>query len=298
MLFTYDWNEFLKTMQSAQRLYKENELLADAALCDLDIMDEATSELNIDSNLKSLHIDTMKASVQEIEGILPDLMEHPILNEIYLRLSIYCFAMDDIEKSKEYYEKYQQLGNFSITHFTPWLRGKYSVMSLYMLVIGYIEAVDRIVGKDLSGEMPLIQDWFRGFHERNGYYEAIVFGRLLGGEILPLQIELAPGVQFLGTMVHSNDIKNVWLVMPALPVKIKCNSTLSGSMLGNNCLFSNWRGEELRFCDINTLMPEMKKAIERIVTMIKEEMPDYLVSSEELNRLAADSWFNMEHIGA
>ena len=42
----------------------------------------------------------------------------------------------------------------------------------------------------------------------------------------------------------------------------------------------------------------MKKAIERIVTMIKEEMPDYLVSSEELNRLAADSWFNMEHIGA
>lgn len=294
----YDWNEFLKTMQSAQRLYKENELLADAALCDLDIMDEATFKLNIDSNLRSLHIDTMKASLKEIEEILPDLLEHPILNEIYLRLSIYCFAMDDIEKSKEYYEKYQRLGNFSITHFTPWLRGKYSVMSLYMLVIGYIEAVDRIVGKDLNGEMPLIQDWFRGFHERNGYYEAIVFGRMLGGEILPLQIELAPGVQFLGTMVHSNDIKNVWLVMPALPVKIKCNGTLSGSLLGNGCLFSNWSGEELRFCDINTLMPEMKKAIERIVTMIKEEMPDYLVSSEELNRLAADSWFNMEHIGA
>lgn len=288
----YDWNDFIITMQSVKRLYKENDLLADAVLCDLDIMDEATSELNIDSDLKSIHMDTMKASLKEIEEIIPELMEHPILNEIYLRLSIYCFAMDDIEKSREYYEKFQRLGNFAITHFAPWLRGKYSVISLYMLVIGYVEAVDRIAGKDLSGEIPQIQDWFKGFHDRNGYYEAMVFGRMLGGEILPLQIEFMPGTQYLGTSVNCNNIKNAWLVMPSLPVKIKCNGRLSGSLIGNSCLFSDWRGEKLLFCNVDTIMPEMKNAIDRIVTIIKHEMPDYLVSSEELNRLAEDNWFS------
>ena len=120
----YDWGKFLKDMRSAQMLYMENELLADAALCALHIIDEALAEPKIDANFKPLHVDAMKSALQEVEEILPELMEHPILNEIYLRLAHYCLVMNDIQKGREYYEKLQKLGKFSIDHFAPWLRKK------------------------------------------------------------------------------------------------------------------------------------------------------------------------------
>ena len=175
-------------MRSAQMLYQENGLLADSALCALNIMDEGLAEFNIDSEYKPLYLDTIKISLQEVEKILPELMEHPVLNEIYLRLSMYCFSIDDIERSKHYYESFQRLGNFAIDHFAPWLRGRYAVLSLYMFVIGYIETVDKIARKDLSGEITQIQEWFREFHNRNGYFEAIVLGRMFGGDYLPIKI--------------------------------------------------------------------------------------------------------------
>lgn len=37
----------------------------------------------------------------------------------------------------------------------------------------------------------------------------------------------------------------------------------------------------------------MRNAIEHISDMVKAEMPDYIMSSEELNTLAADCWFNV-----
>ena len=293
----YKWNEFLKTMQSAQRLYKENELLADSALCSLNIMDEATAELNLNSEKKTIRLDTMKQSLSEVEKILPYLMEHPILNEIYLRLSLYCIAIGEIEKSKAYYRMFQELGNFSINHFAPWLRGKYSVISLYMLVIGYIEAVDRVSRKDISGERSQIQDWFAKFHERNGYFEAVVLGRVLGGDIIPLCLEMKSSGQNQDSFVNISDIQSVWLVIPAINTKIRCNATLSEENTSIDCIFSDWDNRELRYYNVNTLEPDVRSAIERIVEIIKAEMPDYLMKGEELNRLVADSWFDMEAVG-
>ena len=289
----YEWKEFLKNMRSAQRLYKENELLADSTLCCLDIMDEATSELNIDAELKSIHMDVMQEELREVEIVLPQLVEHPILYEIYLRLSIYCLAMDDIDRSKEYYRSYRMLGSFSINHFAPWLRGKYSMISLVMLVIEYIKTVDRIAAKDLSTEIPQIQDWFKGFHDRNGYFEAIVFGRVLGGEVLPLYVELIPGRAAYNSFINIGDVQNAWLVLPALHAKIKCNGDVNGKVTGPEGLLSDFMNLEIRFCDVNAFLPEMRCAIERITEMIKKEMPQYLISSEELNNLASDSWFNV-----
>ena len=98
-------------------------------------MDEATSELNIDAELKSIHMDAMQEELREVEIVLLQLVEHPILYEIYLRLSIYCLAMNDIDKSREYYKNYRMMGIFSINHFAPWLKGKYSIISLVVLVI-------------------------------------------------------------------------------------------------------------------------------------------------------------------
>ena len=40
---------------------------------------------------------------------------------------------------------------------------------------------------------------------------------------------------------------------------------------------------ELRYCNVNTIVPEVRSAIERIIEMIKAELPDSLVTSAELN---------------
>lgn len=292
----YEWKEFLKSMRSAQQLYKENDLLADAVLRYLDIMDEATSELNIDAEFKPVHMDVMQNALQEIEKVLPQLAEHPILYEIYLRLSVYCLAMDDVSRSKKYYRKYRMLGEFSINHFAPWLRGKYSIISLVMLVIGYIETVDKIAGKNLSTEIPLVQDWFKGFHDRNGYFESLVFGKVLGGELLPMHLEPIQGRKLYGSFINISDIQSAWLVIPALPAKIKCNGNITGNILGQEGLLSDFKNLEIRFYNVNTIKTEMRSAIERITDMIKAEMPDYLISSEELNALASDSWFNVTNV--
>lgn len=289
----YEWKEFLKNMQSAQLLYKENDLLADAVLRYLDIMDEATSELNIDGELKSVHMDAMQEALIEAEKVLPQLVEHPILYEIYLRLSIYCLAMDDVYRSKEYYRKYRLLGEFSINHFAPWLRGKYSIISLIMLVIGYIETVDKIAEKDLSTEIPQIQDWFKGFHDREGFFEALVFGRVLGGEIIPMHLEPIQCRELYAGFADISNAQKAWLVIPALHAKIKCNGIVDGNITGAEGLLSDCAINEVRSFDVNKILPEMRSAIERITEMIKAEMPDYLISSEELNVLASDSWFNV-----
>lgn len=294
----YDWNTFIKDMNSAMLLYKENELWADYALCNLNIVDEALSELNMDSKQESLYPDIMKASIHEVENILPELMEHPILNEIYLRLSIYCFAMNDIEKSRCYYEKYQKLGNFSLDHFAPWLRGRYSVLSLYMLVIGYIDTVDKIAGMNLDKEITKVQEWFKEFHNRNGYYEAIVFGRLIGAELVPMCINRVSGKQLVRNNVSgynavTSDIESAWMVIPALKLKIKCNGRVSGKVIGEGGLFSECEQTDLLYYNVNTIQPAMRSVIERTTQMIKAELPDYIVDSEEMNRLAGDNWFNI-----
>lgn len=294
----YDWNTFIKDMNSAMLLYKENELWADYALCNLNIVDEALSELNMDSKQESLYPDIMKASIHEVENILPELMEHPILNEIYLRLSIYCFAMNDIEKSRCYYEKYHKLGKFSLDHFAPWLRGRYSVLSLYMLVIGYIDTVDKIAGMNLDKEITKVREWFKEFHNRNGYYEAIVFGRLIGAELVPMCINMVSGKQLVrnnvsGYNARTSDIESAWMVIPALKLKIKCNGSVSGKVIGEGGLFLECEQTDLLYYNVNTIQPAMRSVIERITQMIKAELPDYIVDSEEMNRLAGDNWFNI-----
>lgn len=67
-----------------------------------------------------------------------------------------------------------------------------------MFVIGYIETVDKIARKDLSGEITQIQEWFREFHNRNGYFEAIVLGRMFGGDYLPICVEMKSGKMLQG----------------------------------------------------------------------------------------------------
>ena len=138
----------------------------------------------------------------------------------------------------------------------------------------------------MSGEITQIQEGFREFHNRNGYFEAIVLGRMFGGDYLPICVEMKSGKMLQGNIVEAGDIESAWLVIPPLQMKIKCNGMLAGKMLGQGFLFSKWENTELRYCNVNTIVPEVRSAIERIIEMIKAELPDSLVTSAELNRLA------------
>lgn len=72
--------------------------------------------------------------------------------------------------------------------------------------------------------------------------------------------------------------------------KIKCNGNVDGIITGAEGLLSDCAINDVRFFDVNKIIPEMRSAIERITDMIKAEMPDYLISSEELNALASDTY--------
>jgi hypothetical protein len=125
--------------------------------------------------------------------------------------------------------------------------------------IGYIETVDKIARKDLSGEITQIQEWFREFHNRNGYFEAIVLGRMFGGDYLPICVEMKSGKMLQGNIVEAGDIESAWLVIPPLQMKIKCNGMLAGKMLGQGFLFSKWENTELRYLRSILIFIMMKK---------------------------------------
>ena len=152
-----------------------------------------------------------------------------------------------------------------------------------MFVVGYIETVDKISNMNLCEESVQFQKWFLEFHDRDGFFEAIVLGMILGERIIPLYIE---------ENQNTNNSEKCWLVVPALKMKIKCNGTITGKLYGQDELFSMISDEDLKYLDINTIAQPIRETMERIVDRIKRELPDYLVSGEELNRLANDSWFD------
>ena len=71
--------------------------------------------------------------MEEAEQILPILQEHPVINEIALRMSYYAYRMDDYEKCKKYYEEYRRTKHLvSIEQYAPGLHTYYMVVSFAM----------------------------------------------------------------------------------------------------------------------------------------------------------------------
>lgn len=61
---------------------------------------------------------------------------------------------------------------------------------------------------------------------------------------------------------------------------------------GKDDLFSKLPDEELKYFDINTIAQPIRETMECIAERIKRELQDYLISGEELNRLAKRQGFN------
>lgn len=72
-------------------------------------MDEACYVLNSDAYGRLKYKKMMQQFMEEVEKMLPMLQEHPIINEIALRMSFYAYRMDDYERCKKYYEEYRRI---------------------------------------------------------------------------------------------------------------------------------------------------------------------------------------------
>ena len=77
-------------------------------MCKLDLMDEAYYVLNSDAYGRLKYKKMMQQFMEEVEKMLPMLQEHPIINEIALRMGFYAYRMDDYERCKKYYEEYRR----------------------------------------------------------------------------------------------------------------------------------------------------------------------------------------------
>ena len=255
----YKWNLFLEAMNTVQLLYRENELPLDSAMCTLDILDEAIAPLNLNSELRSLYIEDMRRCFSEIDEYLPDLEKHPVLNEILLRLCSYSFAMNEYDRCRDYYKRYRELGNYSIQNFAPWLRGKYTVMSIIVYVLEYIDTVDRISGSDLSAETKQVRSRFKDFHDRNGFFEALVLGRLWSGKLIPLAVDFRTPTSENISLIHYTEIDKAWLVIPSIGFRIQANGK-DGEFISN---YNREKDGYLRFSFIDCVLrlPTDKNAL-------------------------------------
>ena len=111
-------------------------------MCKLDLMDEAYYVLNSDAYGRLKYKKMMQQFMEEVEKMLPMLQEHPIINEIALRMGFYAYRMDDYEKCKKYYEEYRRTKHLvSIEQYAPGLHTYYMVVSFAVRVLYVIDAI-------------------------------------------------------------------------------------------------------------------------------------------------------------
>lgn len=179
---TYRWENVVEDFENASSLYKENGLELEELMCNLDLMDEACHVFNMDSYGRLIYKSKMNQLMEAAEQILPILQEHPVINEISLRMSFYAYRMDDYERCKKYYKEYRRTKHLvSIEQYAPWLHRYYMVVSFAVRVLYVIDAIKAIpttnefLKRNLS-----IQKTIRNFMSEPTEKEYVILGMLLG----------------------------------------------------------------------------------------------------------------------
>lgn len=185
----YSWEKMSEQFSNALILYEENGLELDIQMCRLAMIDEGCAPANLDQRFNLRHLAEMHRQLQEIESFLPSIEKHPVLTELYLRLSFYCLRMDEYEKCKQYYERFaQQSRTFSNNHFAPWMHAYHMVVSFAVRVLYFIEAADLISrSPELLNEDRLVRDWFQYFYQGDGLIQSIVLGGFMGYKEIPVK---------------------------------------------------------------------------------------------------------------
>lgn len=178
----YKWSVVEEYLKNASALYHENGLLIDEIMTKLALVDEASDVINCDEHLQFTRKDEMFRTLDEVEAMLPKLEQHPVINEIALRISFYSVALNDYLRCKNYYELYRKSSDqVSIDHYAPWVH-KYHMDVIFCVRILYIvdsinKIIDHIDDFDLS---PLAREWFEGFGKIGGAVIHLVIGLLIG----------------------------------------------------------------------------------------------------------------------
>lgn len=176
------WSVVEEYLKNASALYHENGLLIDEIMTKLALVDEASDVINCDEHLQFTRKDEMFRTLDEVEAMLPKLEQHPVINEIALRISFYSVALNDYLRCKNYYELYRKSSDqVSIDHYAPWVH-KYHMDVIFCVRILYIvdsinKIIDHIDDFDLS---PLAREWFAGFGKIGGDVIHLVIGLLIG----------------------------------------------------------------------------------------------------------------------
>ena len=142
---TYRWENVLENFENACHLYNENGLELEELMCKLNLMDEACYVLNSDAYGRLKYKKMMQQFMEEVEKMLPMLQEHPIINEIALRMSFYAYRMDDYERCKKYYEEYRRIRLLvSIEQYTPWMHAYLMVVSFVVRVLYILDTIRKL----------------------------------------------------------------------------------------------------------------------------------------------------------
>lgn len=220
----YRWEIVVEWFEYAMTVYRENGLELNEIQCRLDIMDEATSPLNMDSEYELTKKTQMKAMLERIEQAIPKFEKHPVMAEIALRLSFYCCVMHDYEKCKTYYEMYAHLSEIvSLRHFAPWLHRYCMLVCFTVRTLYFLDAVHAIQ-KELIGKekLTLEDEFFVHFYDRNGVCESIALAMVLGvedGALLKTKLwPLAEGENFC--QMTDGIAGHLWLFLPQIGMEI------------------------------------------------------------------------------
>lgn len=297
----YQWSAVKEQFENAMSLYRENGLELQENMCKLNLVDEAICPLNMDEHFRIVKRDEMKQLLEELERWLPKLEKHPMINEVALRLSLYCCRMDDYKKCKYYYELYKQTSKLvSMNHYAPWIHRYYMVVCFVVRVLYFMEAVHTIPNSaGFHQKNELVRGWFEGFFDRNGESESYILGRLLGFEN---QVTLKR-VVWTDSLADVGD-SHVWMVFRELGLEIDVTYKNFREDDDKDVMFfctgqhpmengqSNFirkkKQDNVRVqvgeISIEQFQPVMQDAMREICEMLEEALPPQCPSIQELQK--------------
>ena len=180
-------------------------------MCKLDLMDEAYYVLNSDAYGRLKYKKVMQQFMEEVEKMLPMLQEHPIINEIALRMGFYAYRMDDYERCKKYYEEYRRTRLLvSIEQYTPWMHVYLMVVSFVVRVLYILDTIRKLPStNEVIREKASVRQNIQSFLIEPSEREYVILGRLLGFNNLVLLKRFMCKDEASG-----NEKAHVWFIFP------------------------------------------------------------------------------------
>lgn len=213
----YNFKAVSSYLENAINLYHENGLFVDEHVCRMAIMDELCDIANLDEDYRVTMPGEMRQQLSQIETFLPSLKEHSALAEFRLRLSFYCWVLDDYDKCVSYYTEFVNTP-VALEHFAPWLHRYHMFTSFAVRIIYFKRAIEAVrESKELITYPPAIQEWFRSFPKHDGFLDSMLLGKFLGCEKIPLKRKMWIDPNFDN---GNSPRHHIWLWLPAIHLEV------------------------------------------------------------------------------